>query len=615
MRLGARYMGDGRCRFTVWAPDVSQVELKLLSPREESVPMRRDRLGYWRVTVEGLFPGARYSYLLDGERERPDPSSRFQPEGVHGPSEVADPFFPWDDGNWRGRRLEELVIYELHVGTFTPEGSFDGVASRIPYLKKLGVTALELMPIGQFPGERNWGYDGVYPFAPQNSYGGPKGLKRLVDACHKNGLAVILDVVYNHLGPEGNYLSDFGPYFTDRYRTPWGDAVNFDGPCSDEVRRYFIENALSWLREYHIDGLRLDAVHHFYDFGARHFLKELADVVRREERRTGRTLAVIAESDLNNPRLVTSPERGGDGLDAQWCDDFHHALHALLTGERSGYYADFGEISHLARALSDGYVYTGQHSRYRRRRHGAPPFLVSAFRFIVSAQNHDQIGNRAGGERLAALVSQEKLRLAAATVMLSPFIPLLFMGEEYGETAPFPYFVNHADPALVEAVRRGRVEEFGGFGWEGGNIPDPQNEETFRRGMIDPERGHDPQHAELFAFYRELIRLRRRVPALFNSSREETEVRELSESLIQVRRWCGGDQALWLASYCDGDSVAVPDPPPGEWQRVLDSSASEWGGAGEKAPERLRGGKPVAVTIPGWSFVLYRLKTELHRGR
>lgn len=615
MRLGARYMGDGRCRFAVWAPDVSQVELKLLSPRVESVPMRRDRLGYWRLTVEGLFPGACYRYLLDGERERPDPASRFQPEGVDGPSEVADPFFPWDDGNWRGRRLEELVIYELHVGTFTPEGSFDGVVSRIPYLKKLGVTALELMPVGQFPGERNWGYDGVYPFAPQNSYGGPKGLKRLVDACHRNGLMVILDVVYNHLGPEGNYLGDFGPYFTDRYRTPWGDAVNLDGPCSDEVRRYFIENALSWLRDYHIDGLRLDAVHHIYDFGARHFLKELADTVRREERRTGRTLAVIAESDLNNPRLVTSPERGGYGLDAQWCDDFHHALHALLTGERSGYYADFGDVSHLARALSDGYVYTGQHSRYRRRRHGAPPFLVSAFRFIVSAQNHDQVGNRAGGERLAALVPQDKLRLAAATVMLSPFIPLLFMGEEYGETSPFPYFVSHADPLLIEAVRRGRVEEFSGFGWEGEKIPDPQDEETFRRGVIDPERRHDPQHAEIFSFYHELIRLRRRVPALFNSSREETEVRELSESVIQVRRWCGGDQALWLASYSDGDSVVVPDPPPGEWQRALDSAAPEWGGAGEKAPERLRGGKLVAVTIPAWTFVLYRLKTDLHRGR
>lgn len=615
MRLGARYMGDGRCRFTVWAPYVSQVELKLLSPREETVPMRSDRLGYWRVTVEGIFPGARYRYLLDGERERPDPASRFQPEGVEGPSEVVDPFFPWDDGNWRGRRLEELVIYELHVGTFTPEGSFDGVASRIPYLKKLGVTALELMPIGQFPGERNWGYDGVFPFAPQNSYGGPKGLKRLVDACHRNGLAVILDVVYNHLGPEGNYLGDFGPYFTDRYRTPWGDAVNLDGPCSDEVRRYFVENALSWLRNYHIDGLRLDAVHHIYDFGARHFLKELATAVRREERRTGRALAIIAESDLNDPRLVTSPERGGDGLDAQWCDDFHHALHALLTGERSGYYADFGEVSHLARALSDGYVYTGQHSRHRCRRHGAPPFLIPAFRFIVSGQNHDQVGNRAGGERLTTLVSREKLRLAAATVMLSPFVPLLFMGEEYGETVPFPYFVSFADQELVEAVRLGRREEFEGFGWEGVSIPDPQNEETFRRGVIDPERRHDPQHAELFSFYRELIRLRRRVPALFNSSREESEVRQLSESVIQVRRWCGGDQALWIASYGDGDSVVVPDLPPGEWLCTLDSSAPEWGGAGEKAPERLRGGKAAAVTIPGWSFVLYRLKTESQRGR
>lgn len=434
--LGAASLGDGRCRFTVWAPAAEKVEVRLLTPRPRVATLDRGGQGYHHGVLEGVERGSLYVYRLDGGPERADPASRSQPQGVHGPSEVVDPQFPWEDVSWVGPRLQDYILYELHVGTFTREGTFDAIIPHLTDLRELGVTAIELMPVAQFPGTRNWGYDGVFPFAVQDSYGGPAGLKRLVNACHREGLAVVLDVVYNHLGPEGNTLGDFGPYFSERYRSPWGPALNFDGPGSDEVRRFFIENALAWITDYHVDALRLDALHAILDLSAYPFLAELAAAVRERAARLHRRVYLIAESDLNDPKLVRPPEVGGYGLDAQWNDDFHHALHALLTGERTGYYEDFGTVAHLARAFTEGYVYTGQYSVYRRRRHGVPARALPAHAFAVFAQNHDQVGNRMRGERLSALVPFEALKLAAAVVLLSPYLPLLFMGEEYGETAP-----------------------------------------------------------------------------------------------------------------------------------------------------------------------------------
>lgn len=436
-RVGATYLGEGRCRFCVWAPLADRVAVHVVAPREWLAPLARDARGYHCGVVTGVEPGSRYFYVLDGEKERPDPASRYQPEGVHGPSQVVDTrAFPWSDRGWCAPALQELVLYELHVGTYTPAGTFEAIIPHLDGLRELGINAVELMPVAQFPGNRNWGYDGVYPFAVQNSYGGPAGLQRLVDACHRRGLAVILDVVYNHLGPEGNYLGDFAPYFTDRYRTPWGAALNFDGPHSDEVRRFFIANALYWLTEFHIDGLRLDAVHAIIDVSAFPFLEELAAVVHRYADRSGRRVYVIAESDLNDPRLIRPRLLGGYGLDAQWIDDFHHALHTLLTGERHGYYQDFGTVHHLAQAFRKGYVYTGQYSSYRRRRHGKAPRLCAAHRFVVFAQNHDQVGNRAQGERLSALTDFAGLKLAACAVLLSPFVPRCLWGRSTARRHP-----------------------------------------------------------------------------------------------------------------------------------------------------------------------------------
>ena len=401
--LGATYLEGGQCGFLVWAPLINRVEVHILSPEERIVPLKKVSRGYHYGVVPGVKPGTRYFYRLDGNTERPDPASRFQPEGVHGPSQVIDPHFVWEELHWSGIPFSHYVIYELHVGTFTAQGTFDAIVPHLDELKDLGITSIMIMPVAQFPGDRNWGYDGVCPFAVQNSYGGPEGFKRLIDACHQRGLAVILDVVYNHLGPEGNYFHDFGPYFTDQYRTPWGPAINFDGPDSDEVRRFFIENALSWVTEFRLDALRLDAVHGIFDSSALHFLQELAATVHEQAERLNRRIYVIAESDLNDVRIVRSPELGGYGLDAQYNDDFHHALHTLLTGERIGYYKDFGRLQDLAKAFAEGFVYSGAYSPTRRRRHGNTSKYLAAPQFVVFAQNHDQVGNRRSAQRLGLL--------------------------------------------------------------------------------------------------------------------------------------------------------------------------------------------------------------------
>lgn len=506
VRLGANRLADGRWEFLVWAPNSASVSIRTCN-KTELIPMQAGSDGYHHALTR-LRTGAKYLYRLEDGRELPDPASRFQPEGVHGSSQLVETgSFEWTDQGWRGHPLADSIFYELHVGTYTTEGTFDALIPRLPGLVELGVTTVELMPLAQFPGTRNWGYDGVYLFAPQNSYGGPQSLQRLVNAAHGLGLSVALDVVYNHLGPEGNYLSAFGPYFTDRYRTPWGQAVNFDGEYSDEVRRFFIENARYWLEEYHLDALRLDAVHGIFDFSARHFLAELKSSVSELSARLGRPLYLIAESDMNDARLLHDPPHGGYGLDAQWSDDFHHSVHTLITRENRGYYSDFGGITPLAETLVHGWFYQGQFSKFRKRRYGNSPQGLSASRFVVCNQNHDQVGNRAVGDRLTSLVGFEALKLAAGITLLSPFIPLLFMGEEYGESAPFQYFTSHGDPGLVEAVRRGRREEFSAFGWKE-TVPDPQDEQTFLRSHLNPEVRSKEPHQTLYCFYRELIRVR-----------------------------------------------------------------------------------------------------------
>jgi maltooligosyltrehalose trehalohydrolase len=505
----------------VWAPRARRVELQLADQRLSMRPAG----GGWFEAPAPLAPGTDYRFRLDGGEPLPDPRSPWQPQGPDGPSRTVDhSAFSWSDRGWNGLRLADAIVYELHVGTFSPQGTFAGVIPHIDHLLQLGVSAVELMPVAEFSGRRNWGYDGVDLYAPHHAYGGPEGLKSLVDALHARGLAVILDVVYNHLGPIGNYLDRFGPYLTDRYRTPWGAALNLDGPESDEVRAFLIDNALMWLRDYHLDGLRLDAVHAIFDTSAIHFLEELRTRVVALEREDGRRRVVIAESDLNDPRLVREASIGGFELDAQWSDDFHHALHALLTGERGGYYQDFGRFEDLARALRQGYVFDGRYSSFRRRRHGRSPAGVAASRFLGYLQNHDQVGNRARGDRISSLVSVERLEIGAALVLTAPFIPLLFMGEEWGASTPFPFFIDHQDPAIARAASQGRLAEFAALGWDPAQIPDPQAPATFAAARLRwEERGRSPQ-AEILAWYRALIDLRRRNPALRDGRFDRVEV-------------------------------------------------------------------------------------------
>lgn len=623
MNLGATYLGGSRCQFVVWAPLAGNVEVLMFDDRESisaskakttcgngkgrRLRLTRTDFGYYEGIGEGILPGTRYAYSLDGKKDRPDPASRFQPEGVHGASQVIDPMRSrWGDTNWRGLSLEDYIIYELHVGTFTPEGTFDAIASYLSKIKELGVTALELMPVAQFPGDRNWGYDGAYPFAVQNSYGGPEGLRRLVEACHGHGLAIVLDVVYNHLGPEGNYLGDFGPYFTDQYRSPWGQALNFDGPSSDEVVRYFIENALYWVRDFHIDALRLDAIHGIVDCNAQPFLRLLAQAVHEFAKQSGRKIYLIAESDLNDVRYIQPAESGGFGLDAQWSDDFHHAVHSLLTGERSGYYLDFGELDHVRKAFEESFVYSGQFSAYRRRRHGNSSRQIPARQFVVFAQNHDQVGNRILGDRLSTLVSFEALKLAAALVILSPFIPLLFMGEEWGERAPFQYFTSHSDAALIEAVRRGRREEFAAFRWNGEPL-DPQDAATFLRSKLNHNLKQTGTGRALWEFYQELIKLRKSVRAIDRLSKSQMEVYCFeNEKVLQIRRWSKRDEILFFANFSDEAKAVVPKGAECRWQMLIDSADRRWGGPGTTIPSDFKSSENVRLTLCPKSISLFQ---------
>ncbi len=538
--------------FEVWAPLAKTLSVQI---NDVLHPLQSGAGGWWKADVAQGGAGADYAFVIDDGDPVPDPRSASQPAGIHGPSRVVDhSLFPWTDTNWQARPLSSAIIYELHIGTFTPGGTFTSAIERLDYLLSLGVTHLEIMPVAEFSGPWGWGYDGVDLYAPHHAYGSPDDLKRLVNACHQKGLAVILDVVYNHLGPAGNYLSKFGPYFTEAYNTPWGDAVNLDHRGSHEVRRFFSDNALMWLRDYHFDALRLDAVHAFVDSSAVHFLEYLSTQVDALSAQLGRYFTLIAESDLNNPRIVMDREAGGYGINAQWNDEFHHALHSILTGETNGYYEDFGRIEHFARALRNAYVYDGTYSLHRDRIHGRSIGGLSGHHFVVCAQNHDQIGNRAGGERLSHLVSLGRQKIAAAMVLTSPFLPMLFQGEEFGSSSPFQYFSQHEDKELGRAVSEGRTNEFKAFGWDPAQVPDPQNEQTFKNSTLNWAEADAGPHADLLAWHKKLITLRRTNSVLTDGRLELVHVKcDEDAKWLTMRR--GNVEVIY---NLNSDSCAIP---------------------------------------------------------
>ncbi|MBW4564476.1 MAG: malto-oligosyltrehalose trehalohydrolase [Mojavia pulchra JT2-VF2] len=618
MKTGAHYLGNGECEFIVWSPTLNSVAVEILTPQQQVIPLKPQGEEYWQTKVNDVYPGTLYRYVLDGENAFADPASQYQPEGVHGPSQVIDHQFEWTDNGWNGIPLESMIFYELHVGTFTPEGTFTAIIPRLAELREVGINAIEIMPIAQFPGDthieaslayRNWGYDGVYPFAVQNSYGTPADLKQLVNACHQHGIAVVLDVVYNHFGPEGNYMSQFAPYFTKTYKTPWGNAMNFDDAHSQGVRNYFIQNALYWLRNFHIDALRLDAIQAIYDLGAKHFLWDLAEAVHSFSlgQENGWKRHLIAESDLNNPQIIRPPELGGYGLDAQWSDDFHHSLHALLTGDRQGYYQDFGQCAQLAKAYEDTFVYDWKYAPHRQRFHGMSCRDRSPSQFLVCIQNHDQIGNQMKGERLTERLSFEGLKLAAGAVLLSPNLPLLFMGEEYGETAPFMYFVSHSDADLIQAVRAGRKQEFEAFHYAD-NPPDPESAETFLRCKLNWQLRNEGQHKVLLDWYRQLINLRQTHPALLKLDRNFIQATsDEDKQLVIVRRWCESSELIFAMNF-NKSPVTVTLPIESNAHKLLDSADTSWAGPGSQAPEHLS--VKQELQLQPTSLVLYELEAE-----
>lgn len=609
-RPGGRYLGEGKAEFLVWAPLMEALSIHVVSPGERFVPLKKNSLGYHVGEADGLAPGSLYWIRLENGEERPDVSSISQPEGVHGPSELLEESFPWTDKRWRGLSLEDYVVYELHVGSFSEEGTFEGVLPYLAELKDLGVRAIEIMPVAQFPGKRNWGYDGVFPFAAQNSYGGLRGLKKLVDACHAAGLALVLDVVYNHIGPEGNVFKAFGPYFTDRYATPWGEAINFDGAYSYGVREYFIQNALFWLDNCHVDALRLDAIHAILDASAvEPFLAELSKRVHERAETLRRRIYLIGETFMDDNRVIQKRAFGGLGLDALWNDDFHHALFAFLTNERAGYYEDYGELRDLKAAMKDAFVYQGQYSRYFKRAHGSSSKGFDGKRFVVFSQNHDQIGNRMLGERLVSLAGFERAKLAAALVILSPYVPLVFMGEEYAEEAPFLFFIDHQDQDLIEAVRKGRKEEFASFGWQG-EPPDPYALETFEASKLHHARKKESPHKEMLDFYKELLALRRSFPFLSNLDKDAQEIVLFEESrTIFVQR--GNESGMGYIVFHfgeDKESLTLPFLK-GSYQKVLDSEDPRWGGRGGQLPERFLSEGETELSLPPLTVALYARQT------
>ena len=576
-------------RFRVWAPDKGSVAVRIVSPREAIVPMTRDAQGYWTVTIADVLPGAEYFFRLDDTLDRPDPRSLLQQRGVHGPSTVVDTsLLEPDDTRYRPKAFEDQVLYELHVGTFTENGTLEAAAERLDYLADLGITAVELMPLAHFPGTRNWGYDGVYPFAVHAAYGGPAGLSIFVAQAHARGIAVILDVVYNHLGPEGNYLHDFGPYFSSRYSTPWGEALNFDGPHSDEVRQFFLDNVRQWFEVFHIDGLRLDAVHAMFDTSARPILAELSELAEHISLKTGRERFLIAESLMNDSRVIRPRHQGGLGLTAEWLDDLHHALHARVTGERTGYYVDYGGSDMVEKSLSQAYALSRTYSKFWQRTFGNTATDCAPHQFVSYIQNHDQIGNRADGARIATLASFEAQKMLASVILLGPFVPMLFMGEEYGETAPFEYFVSHSDPDLIASVRAGRRAEFA-ESFQNRTPPDPQAPATYATSRISPEETRTPRQHTLHALYRRLIELRTetRGKALAdpllpenNPTLHTSHSVERTEDLIAVSRQTEDGLVVVLINLGENDETADFTGVELSFRCVLDTAAREWGGPG-----------------------------------
>jgi maltooligosyltrehalose trehalohydrolase len=611
LQFGASVRGDNTAEFRVWAPNLTNLAVRILGESPRTIPLTRSlnsEDSEFGATVPQVGEGTDYFYVLEGERERPDPVSRWQPHGVHGPSRIVNPAsFPWSDQDWSGIPLKDFITYEFHTGTFSREGTFEGVIPRLPYLRDLGITAIEIMPVAEVPGSRNWGYDGASLYAPQSSYGGPEGLKKLVDACHQQGLAVVLDVVYNHLGPEGNYLPEFAPCFTDTHHNPWGKAINFDGPESDGVRRFIIDNALYWLTEFHVDALRLDAIHGIYDFGACHVLDDLSDAFQTQAQRLKRQAWLIAESDLEDVRIINPRSKGGYALDAQWHDDFHHALYALLTGQREGFLMDFGTLGDLSKSIRDGFVFDWKHSRYRQRHHGSSSKDRPGEQFVGFIQNHDQIANTSRGKRLASLVSAGEQKLAAALTLCSPFLPLLFMGEEYGETAPFFYFTSFEDHGLANAVSEGRKRELGSH-YSESDFADPQALTTFERCKLDWSKTAASPYAEMLRLYRDLISLRKHRTSLGNCRKDLTEIwlNEQAKTFVMKRTDQAGSSALLIFNF-SGKTQSVPIAGASQsWRLLLWTGDQVYGGSPEPRPmEILTQGSTLAVSLAAFEAVIY----------
>ncbi|KJR42026.1 malto-oligosyltrehalose trehalohydrolase [Candidatus Magnetoovum chiemensis] len=605
INIGANYDNNGNCSFTVWAPLIKTIKLNLIS-ESRIIEMQQDEKGYWNVKLNNIAPDTQYMYLIADEKIRPDMASYFQPEGVHKPSSVVNHNeFKWQDNCFKPIDIKEMIIYELHIGTFTKEGTFYSALERLEDLKEIGINCIEIMPIAQFPGKRNWGYDGVYLYSVQNSYGGPTGLKTFVNECHRQGISVILDAVYNHLGPEGNYLWDYGPYFTSKYKTPWGDALNFDGPHSDGVRNFIVNNALHWLRNYHIDGLRLDAVHAIFDMSAKHILREIAQQVKNYSAKTGKNHILIAESDLNDTRIIKPAELGGYGIDAQWCDDFHHCIHTLLTNEQDGYYIDFGKTSQLAKSYNEGYVYSGQYSKTRKRQFGITSKEIAAEQLVVFTQNHDQIGNRMLGQRLSNLVSFDALKLAAGLLLFSPYVPLIFMGEEYAEDAPFLFFIDHSDKTLIKAVQEGRKREFKNFSWKGAP-PDPYNENTFKQCILNWHNKNKGQNEIIRNLYKKIIAMRKTHPCLSTIDKNTCAAVSFEEKkTLLLQRWKDNDHITCFFNLSKETSELkdIPNLPIGKWANILDSQGKLWGGSSFYQTTFQTGRE---VTIQPLSFSIYK---------
>lgn len=597
------FLAENTCQFSVWAPKAHQVNL-LVDAMDKPIPMQKQDYGYWRLTVENIHEGTRYRYQINNAEFFPDPASLSQPEGVHEASEVIDLHdYHWNDAGWKNIPFKDLIIYELHTGAFAGEGTFESIKFKLDYLKKLGVNAIEIMPVAQFSGHRNWGYDGVYPFAVQNTYGGARKLMELVDACHQNDIAVILDVVYNHFGPEGNYVGNFGHYFSEKYSTPWGQPINFDGEYSDGVRNYVVQNALMWCRDFHIDGLRLDAVHAIYDFSAKHILQELAEKFAEVSQQTGRNHYLIAESHLNDVRYISPISAGGYGLDATWSDDFHHVIHTLTTGERKSYYVDFGEPDQLLKAIKEAFVFDGQYSEFRKKSYGNSTTENSGEQFVIFNQNHDQVGNRLHGDRLISMTDFETAKVIAGVMFLAPNVPMLFMGEEYGEKNPFYYFVSHLDTHLNQLVREGRKQEFKEFFEDFNEANDPDSPETFEKSKLSWIIDSDAEKKSMFDYYRQLIHLRKTHPVLRFPDKDKLEISN-DGKLFELKRWQDGHQLIAFINFEEDEKVvAVPEGLNEKMKKIFDSEDEKWNGSGREGPDSLKSGEKFKIQQK--SLVIY----------